>query len=94
MFSFDQAKTLAEEAVAALAAANEAEFVLIHEATVEIKEGWIFFYNSREFVETGAFSASLLGNGPIFIDRGGVLRWLPTAGPWQEAIRDKWWSSS
>ncbi|HEX8553716.1 MAG TPA: YrhB domain-containing protein [Sphingomonas sp.] len=35
---------------------------------------WAFFYQSRAFVETGAFSALLVGHGPVIIrDNGEVI---------------------
>jgi hypothetical protein len=87
MISFERAKALAEETVAGLAAANGGEFALVHDETVEVNEGWLFFYNSREFIETGDISFALVGNGPIFVNRGEVVRRLPTAVPWDLAIR-------
>lgn len=30
---------------------------------------WVVGYNTREFVETGSFSATLVGGGPIIINR-------------------------
>ena len=86
-FSFEQAKVLAEKTVGALGAASGDEFDIVSHETVEAK-GWIFFYNSKEFVETGNPSSALAGNGPIFVDRNGVLKVLPTAVPWEVAIRE------
>ncbi|MDA9549707.1 hypothetical protein ACM43_35675 [Bradyrhizobium sp. CCBAU 45321] len=53
---------------------------------IEIDEGWVFFYNTREFVETGKPSARLAGNGPIFVDRDGRIHQLPTSMPWEESL--------
>jgi hypothetical protein len=85
--ALDQAKHLAEKSVDALAEANGDEYAVMHHATIEISEGWIFFYNSRGFIETGNFRSRLAGNGPIFVDRTGNLRHLPSAVPWQVAIK-------
>lgn len=87
MIPFDRAEELAEEMVAALGAACGDEFSLIYEKTIEVAEGWVFFYNSREFIETGDFISALAGNGPIFVDRSGAIRQLPSAVPWDIAIR-------
>lgn len=81
------AMELAEERVAALGAASGNEFVLMRDKTIEVSGGWVFFYNSREFVETGDPISSLAGNGPIFVDHGGTVHHLPTAILWEEAIR-------
>jgi len=83
----DKAQLLAEEAVAALGSASGDDFALISDRTVEVNEGWIFFYNTREFIETGNFDSCLAGNGPIFVNRNGVVRNLPSAIPWDVAIR-------
>jgi hypothetical protein len=85
--SFDQAKALVEKPVGALGAASSDEFVITHNKTIDASEGWIFFYNSKTFVETGDPSSALLGNGPIFVDRNGGVKVLPSAVPWEVAIR-------
>jgi hypothetical protein len=87
--SFDQAKALAEKTVATLGAASGDEFDIIHNKTIHASEGWIFFYNSKEFIETGDRSSALAGNGPIFVDRNGDARLLPSAVPWEIAIRGR-----
>jgi hypothetical protein len=51
-----------------------------------MKDG-CFYYNSKAFIETGNFRDALAGNGPIFVDWNGAVRELPTAIPWQVAIR-------
>jgi hypothetical protein len=85
--SFDQAKVLAEKTVRALSAASGDEFDIIHNNTIDASEGWIFFYNSKEFIRTGDFHCALAGNGPILVDRNGVVKVLPSAVPWEVAIR-------
>jgi hypothetical protein len=34
-----------------------------------VPEGWLFCFNSKEYIETGNFSAQLAGNGPFLIDK-------------------------
>ena len=55
--------------------------------TREIDQGWIVFYNSREYVECGDLSAALAGNGPIFVSGEGELHHLPSAMSWEEAVK-------
>ena len=86
MISFDRAKALAKERVAALAATNGDEFVL-EDRTVEVHEGWVFFYNSRAFIQTRNPIFGLAGNGPILVDRQGTVRHLPSGVPWRDEIR-------
>ncbi len=86
--SRDEATVLAEEAVTAIGVASGDEFILIYDKTIEVGEGWVFFYNSREFIETGDLSSALAGNGPIFVDRSGAVRKLPSAVSWEVAIKN------
>lgn len=45
------------------------ELVIIDEATIEKDFGWIFFYQSKRFLETDNFSDQLLGNAPYIVNR-------------------------
>jgi len=83
--SFEQAEVIAERAVRALADTSNDEFGIVGNETID--EGWLFFYNSKEFIETGNFLSSLAGNGPIFVDRSGAVKILPSATPWQETVK-------
>ncbi len=49
--------------------AEPLECVIEDQYTREEDFGWVFFYQSREYVETQVFSARLAGNGPIIITR-------------------------
>ena len=42
---------------------------LVIARVLEYEFGWVYFYNSREFVETGDFQHSLVGNAPIIFCR-------------------------
>lgn len=43
--------------------------IILAEKTIEKSWGWIFFYQSKAYVETGNFSEMLAGNAPIFVNR-------------------------
>jgi hypothetical protein len=44
--------------------------VFIRDEQTEILEyGWIFYYNSKKFLETGDFMNMLLGHNPVFVDK-------------------------
>lgn len=43
--------------------------------------GWVFFYDSVEFVRTGDIESSLLGNSPIIVDTSGQIHHTGTAYP-------------
>ena len=68
---------------------SDLDIVVLDDATLERPWGWVFFYQSREFLETGEFSARLAGNGPIFVNRNtGELRHAGTALPVETYIED------
>lgn len=64
------------------------EDLMLSGQKVEVDEGWVFFYNTREFVETGNPSSQLAGNGPIYIDRSGCIHYLPSSMPWKEGLEE------
>ena len=62
--------------------------IIIDEDTIEKEYGWVFFYQSKEFVETGDFSYKLAGNGPIIVEKTGNLHQLSAAKAPISAITD------
>ena len=47
----------------------EANAVLLESKIQEFNEGWIYYYQSAGFVETGDINESLVGNAPLFVPR-------------------------
>lgn len=45
------------------------EMAIAPEATVEKDYGWIFFYNTKKYLESGVISYALAGNGPVIIEK-------------------------
>jgi hypothetical protein len=43
--------------------------VINEEKTIDTEFGWIFFYNSKKFLETKNPIYRVAGNGPIFVNR-------------------------
>ncbi len=42
--------------------------------------GWVYFWNSKRFIETGEIQYALVGNAPIIVDRSdGKLYWTGTS---------------
>ena len=67
--------------------ARRYHYVIMEEYTIEKEYGWIFFYNSRRFLETGDESAALFGNGPIVVENSnGSIHPLGTLNPLEEEI--------
>lgn len=60
---------------------------IIESWTIEKPYGWIFFYNSRRYVETGELLYSLVGQGPVVVvfDRREIFE-LGSAYPSDVAI--------
>jgi hypothetical protein len=53
---------------------------------IEKPYGWIFFYQSRAFLETGDFTFQLMGNGPVVVRDDGTVHTLGTARSPEEEI--------
>jgi hypothetical protein len=60
---------------------------IVREATIAKPYGWIFFYQSKEFLDGGTISTALAGNAPIIVDRNTLeLRLTGTARPLEEYL--------
>jgi hypothetical protein len=64
-------------------------WVVIDEQTREIESAWIFFYNSKRFVETGNIIYHLAGNGPVFVNKKtGDVQFYGALPPLKAIIED------
>ncbi len=67
----------------------DVEFAIMDDRTLEHDFGWVFFWNSKEFVETGEIHYALLGNAPFIVDKeDGTLHVTGTGRPTEEYIRE------
>lgn len=65
------------------------ELALHEDSTLETEFGWVFFYNSVEFVRTRDMQFALGGNAPIIVDRfSGELTVTGTALPLDHYIEE------
>ena len=65
------------------------ELIILDDETMEREFGWVFFYTSRKFLETGNILYGLVGNAPIIVDRNqGALHVTGTARPIEEYIQE------
>jgi hypothetical protein len=63
------------------------EVVVLPDQTVETPRLWVFFYNTRAFVETGSIAHALAGNSPILIDKStGRASLGRTDTPWEDQV--------
>lgn len=78
MISYSEAKKKVDNYLRNLDIACE----LLEDETIEWDLGWVFFYNSKEYIKTGNLSAVLVGNAPLIIDKfTGALVEMGTAFP-------------
>lgn len=87
MTSFEDARAIAEERLRELGPAIKTQLALDESATRDEGWCWLFFYNSRAYLEGGSFSDALAGNGPIVVEKSGGRRHeLTTARPFDEQL--------
>lgn len=55
----------------------------------KLSDGWIFCFQSKEYIETGNISAQLAGNGPFLVDKDtGELHTLPPCNRCKNKLRN------
>ena len=57
------------------------KFALVHGSAVDRVFGWVFDYNSKEFVDTGNPGKMVPGCGGVVVMRDGTAKQLGTHGP-------------
>lgn len=80
MINFNEAKSLAISWIRDIQEPDN-ELCLVLEETIEKPYGWIFFYNSKQFLEKHDFDYAIAGNAPILVDRNGSIHLTGTAEP-------------
>ena len=66
MITYDEAK---EIAVREITSDGTLDNVIVEESTIEKPYGWVFSFNSKQFVETRDMLYALLGNAPIIVNK-------------------------
>jgi hypothetical protein len=69
IISPEEAKEIAQNALHKTRSRIDNELVIQDKFTVEFETGWVFYYQSRKYLETGDILFRLMGNGPIIIDK-------------------------
>ncbi|MBV9768361.1 MAG: hypothetical protein JOZ32_02215 [Bryobacterales bacterium] len=63
------------------------ELAILEGSTLEREFGWVFFWNSKHYIETGDFSYALVGGGPLIVDRtDGTVHQISSALPLEAAL--------
>lgn len=83
----ESAISLASQRLDQLAQAAGDQFEILPDFTREVEQGWVFFFNTADFVRTRNPASGLAGNGPLLVTREGVIHELPSAIPWEDAVR-------
>lgn len=64
-------------------------FVCDDTVTIEKPFGWVFFYNSQTYLQTGEISYALAGNGPIMVNKhDGTIEFYGTAKSIETSIEE------
>lgn len=82
----DTATALAREQIERLQCDAGCALSMQPELTTDTANGWVFFYNSEEFISTRVPSTALAGNGPIFVNPDGEVHLLGTHLSWEEQV--------
>jgi Immunity protein 35 len=69
MLNETEAVEVAERYIAEVNTDHGKSYALMHDKTVCREFGWLFVYNTREYIETGSFLKAALGNTPLIVDR-------------------------
>ncbi|MGY3265589.1 YrhB domain-containing protein [Lysobacter sp. HA35] len=82
MITAAQARSIVSAHLAGFADASQCEMAILDSATIEKSFGWVFFYQSRQYLETGEFAHRLAGNAPLIVNRNtGDIRTTGNAFP-------------
>ena len=82
MITVIEAKSIGYQYLAKLEIELGISLNLIDSETIEKPFGWVFFYNSKKYLETQSFSDMIVGNAPILISRkDGAMHETGTAEP-------------
>ena len=83
----NEARRLVEIYLAEVPRKSPNELSVMDEHTIETDFGWVFFWNSKKYLQTGDLAHALAGNAPLIVDRrDGSLHETSTAKPVEDCI--------
>jgi len=62
-----RAEKIAKTAIVELSRDIDMPIEMHNDMTIERRLAWVFFYNSKEYIETGDYRSALLGAGPVVV---------------------------
>jgi hypothetical protein len=77
----DDAQWIAEQELRQLYADGADSVAIDEQAIREEDVGWIFFYQSKKYLDDGDPDECLVGNAPIVVDRDGKVHMTGTGEP-------------
>lgn len=87
----EEAKQLVDARINAVNpyAVKKTELAIIDDVTIEKEYGWVFFYETKEYLKTCDFVDTLVGNAPYIVNKytGEVIE-TGTAYPVDEYIEE------
>ena len=71
MITFESARALVTKELARhmLDSSDDVELAIVDSGTLEYSWGWVFFYNSVAYIESGSNLERLAGNAPFIVER-------------------------
>ena len=69
MIEQNEAEFLVTEKIRELSNNFNVELSLLKEETITFEYGWMFFYQSKKFADTGDYNFMIGGNAPIIVDK-------------------------
>jgi Immunity protein 35 len=81
MITRDDAREIAEQQLRELYVDGADALAIDDRATREEDFGWIFFYQSKKFLNEADADERLVGNAPIVVDRDGEVHMTGTGEP-------------
>lgn len=64
-----EAKLIVNEKLKGLESESNIKLLIIEDETIEFQFGWLFFYQSEEFVKTGNMDSIIGGNASLIVDK-------------------------
>lgn len=69
MIHISDAQEIAKNKIAEMEKLSGVKLKLLDEETIEFEFGWVFFYQSEEYLKTGDILDRLGGNAPLIVDK-------------------------
>jgi hypothetical protein len=89
MFTYEEAKRKVIDFINRDFNVPDDELVLLESSTLEKSYGWVFFWNSKRYLETRNIRFSVAGGGPVIFERSnGKMMMLGGALPSDKSIEE------